>query len=112
MTCDSHVVSSLVYCNRRAWYFGCCPSSQSTTEPLNIVGRLLLRLQMERGGGEPKNELVSVTGSITGPGPFSNYAKHCGVFSVRKWTVSRISVTFAESTHHAGDTATIDLNRT
>lgn len=90
MTCASHVVSSLVYCNKSDWHFGRCPLSQSTTEPLHIVGRLRLRLQMERGGGEPKNELVSVTGSMTGPGPFSNYAKHCGVFSLRKWTVSRI----------------------
>lgn len=112
MTCASHVVSSLVYCNRRYWYFERCPSSHSTTEPLHIVDRLPLRLQMERGGGEPKNELVSVTGSMTGPGPFSNYAKHCGVFSLRKRTVSRISATFAETTQNAGDTATIDLNRT
>jgi hypothetical protein len=112
MTCASRVVSSLVYCIRRDRYFGRCPSSQSTTNPLYFADRLHLRLQMERGEGETKNDLVSVTGSITGPGTYSNYAKHSGVFSVRKWTVSRISVTFAENTQHAGDTATIDLKRT
>lgn len=67
---------------------------------------------MERGEAEPKNELVSVTVSMTGPGPFSNYAKHSGVFSLRKWAVSRISATFAENTQYAGDIATIDQKRT
>ena len=112
MTCASRVVLSLVYCIRRDQYFGRCLSSQSKTNPLYFVDRLRLRLPTARGGGEPKNELVSVTGSMTEPGPFSNYAKHCGVFSLRKGTVSRISVTFAENIQHAGDTATIDLKGT
>jgi hypothetical protein len=84
MTCANRVVSPLVYCNRRECYFGRCPSSQSTTNPLHLVDRLRLRLQMERGQGEPKNELVSVIGSMTGPDLFLNNAKHCGVFSLRK----------------------------
>jgi hypothetical protein len=35
---------------------------------------------MEKGREEPKNELVSFTGSMKGPDLFSNYAKYCVFF--------------------------------